>query len=124
VDTTRFPLIDISRGGSIQGELDALNRLVTLAIPSVPIITRDEGTLVIPAHGHVCDQFDVVAYRDMVTIIRDRVRELKTSGKTLEQIKAAAPAKGYGARYGSGSGLGSTNGFVEAIYRSLSQVKS
>jgi len=122
--TDGYPRIDLTRGGSIQGELDALNRLVNLAIPSVPIITRDEGTLVIPAHGHVCDQFDVVGYRDMVTIVRDRVRELKASGKTLDQIKAAAPAKGYAARYGSGTGPGSTNGFIEAIYRSLVQVKS
>jgi glyoxylase-like metal-dependent hydrolase (beta-lactamase superfamily II) len=124
VDTTRFPVIDVSRGGSIQGEIDALNRLVNLAIPSVPIITREEGTLVVPAHGHVCDQFDVVAYRDMVTIIRDRVREMKASGKTIDQIKAAAPAKGYAGRYGSGSGAGSTNSFIDAIYRTLPQVKS
>ena len=124
LDTTRFPVVNVAQGGSIQGEIDALNRLVNMAIPSVPIITRDEGTLVIPAHGHVCDQFDVVAYRDMVTIIRDRVREMKASGMTLEQIKAAGPAKGYGARYGSGSGPGSTNAFIEAIFRSLVQVKS
>jgi cyclase len=124
LDTTHFPTINVAQGGSIQGEIDALNRLVNLAIPSVPIITRDEGTLVIPAHGHVCDQFDVVGYRDMVTIVRDRVRELKASGKTLDQIKATGPAKGYAARYGSGTGPGSTNGFIEAIYRSLSQVKS
>ena len=124
VDTTRFPVIDVSRGGSIQGEIDALNRLVNLAIPSVPIITREEGTLVVPAHGHVCDQFDVVAYRDMVTIIRDRVRDMKASGKTLDQITAAAPAKGYAGRYGSGSGAGSTNSFIDAIYRTLPQAKS
>ena len=124
LDTTHFPAIDVSRGGSIQGEIDALNRLVNLAIPSVPIITREEGTLVVPAHGHVCDQFDVVAYRDMVTIIRDRIRDMKASGKTIEQVKAAAPAKGYAARYGSGSGPGSTNSFIDAIYRTLQQVKS
>jgi glyoxylase-like metal-dependent hydrolase (beta-lactamase superfamily II) len=124
LDTTRFPVIDVAQGGSIQGEIDALNRLVDMAIPSVPIITREEGTLVIPAHGRVCDQFDVVAYRDMVTIVRDRVRDMRTAGMTLEQIKTAAPAKGYMGRYGAGSGPGSTNAFVEAIYRSLPQVKS
>jgi len=124
VDTTHFPAINLAQGGSIQGEIDALNRLVNLAIPSVPIITREEGTLVVPAHGRVCDQFDVVAYRDMVTIIRDRVREMKAAGRTIDQIKAAAPAKGYAARYGSGSGPGSTNTFIEAIYRTLPQVKS
>jgi cyclase len=124
LDTTRFPTIDVARGGSIQGEIDALNRLVNMAIPSVPIITREEGTLVIPGHGRVYDQFDVVAYRDMITIIRDRVRDMKAAGMTLEQVKAAAPAKGYIGRYGSGSSPGATNGFIEAVYRSLAQVKS
>ena len=124
LDATRFPAIDVARGGSIQGEIDALNRLVTMAIPSVPIITRDEGTLVIPGHGRVYDQFDVVAYRDMITIIRDRVRDMKAAGMTLEQVKAAAPAKGYMGRYGPGSGPGATDSFIEAVYRSLAQVKS
>ena len=124
LDASRFPTIDVARGGSIQGEIDALNRLVTMAIPSVPIITREEGTLVIPGHGRVYDQFDVVAYRDMITIIRDRVRDMKAAGMTLEQVKAAAPAKGYMGRYGSGSGPGATNSFIEAVYRSLAQVKT
>jgi glyoxylase-like metal-dependent hydrolase (beta-lactamase superfamily II) len=124
LDATRFPAIDVAGGGSIQGEIEALNRLVTMAIPSVPIITRDDGTLVIPGHGRVYDQFDVVAYRDMITIIRDRVRDMKAAGLTLEQVTAAAPAKGYMGRYGSGSGPASTNGFIEAIYRSLARGKS
>ena len=123
LDAMRFPTIDVARGGSIQGEVDALNRLVNMAIPSVPIITRDEGTLVIPGHGRVYDQFDVVAYRDMITIIRDRVRDMKAAGMTLEQVKTAAPAKGYMGRYGSESGPGDTGSFIEAIYRSLAQVK-
>jgi cyclase len=123
IDAMRFPTIDVARGGSIQGEIDALNRLVNMAIPSVPIITREEGTLVIPGHGRVYDQFDVVAYRDMIAIIRDRVRDMKASGMTLEQVKGAAPAKGYMGRYGSGSGPGATDSFIEAVYRSLAQVK-
>lgn len=124
LDTTRFPVINVAVGGSIQGELDALNRLVQMAIPSVPIITREAGTSVIPGHGRVCDQFDVVFYRDMLTIIRDRVRELKGAGRTLDQVKAANPAEGYVGRYGSTTGPWTTNNFIEAIYRSLPQVKS
>jgi cyclase len=115
-DTTRFPVIDIARGGSIQGEIAALQKLVDTAIPSVPIVSRDEGTLIIPGHGHICDQLDVVEYRDMVTIIRDRVRDLMKEGLSLEQVKAASPARGYMRRYGSNA-----NEFVEAIYRSLSE---
>jgi cyclase len=123
LDTTRFPVIDVARGGSINGEIAALNRLVDLAIPSVPIVSRDAGTLVIPGHGRVCDQYDVVEYRDMVTIIRDRVRDLKKAGMTLDQIKTASPTRGYTRRYGSDSGPWTTNNFVDAVYQSVSKEK-
>jgi cyclase len=115
LDTTRFPVIDIAKGGSILGEIAALQKLVDTAIPSVPIVSRDAGTLIIPGHGRLCDQLDVVEYRDMVTIIRDRIRDLKKEGLTLEQVKAAAPARGYTRRYGSAAD------FVEAVYRSMNE---
>jgi glyoxylase-like metal-dependent hydrolase (beta-lactamase superfamily II) len=124
IDATRFPVIDVARGGSVQGELDALNRLIAMAIPSTPIVSREAGTLVVPGHGRVYDQFDVLHYRDMVTIIRDHVQDLIKAGKTLDQIKAAGPARGYSGRYGSDSGSWTTNDFVEAIYRSLVAAKS
>ena len=123
LDTTRFPVIDVSRGGTIEGEIAALNRVVELAIPSVPIVSREAGTIVIPGHGRLCDQFDVVEYRDMVTVIRDRVRDLKDAGMTLDQVKAASPARGYTRRYGSDSGAWTTNGFIEAIYSTLPRGK-
>jgi len=123
LDTTRFPVIDIAKGGTIDGEIAALNRLVDIAIPSVPIVSREIGTSIIPGHGHICDQLDVVEYRDMVTIIRDRVRDLIKAGRTLEQVKAADPARGYKARYGSTTGPWTTEQFVEAIYRSLAPKK-
>jgi cyclase len=112
-DTRRFPVIDVARGGGINGEIAALQKLVDTAIPSVPIVSREEGTLVVPGHGRICDQLDVVDYRDMVTVIRDRVRDLMKQSLTLEQVKAASPARGYTHRYGSDTD------FVEAIYRSL-----
>jgi cyclase len=122
LDTTRFPVIDVGRGGSINGEIAALNRLVSMAIPSVPIVSREAGTTVIPGHGRLCDQLDVVHYRDMVTIVRDRVRDLKTAGMTLEQVKASSPARGYIARYGTPAGATAADDFVEAIYRTLPRV--
>ena len=119
LDTNRFPVIDVARGGTINGEISALNRLVDLAIPSVPIVSRDAGTLVIAGHGRVCDQYDVVEYRDMVTIIRDRVRTLKKAGMALNQIRAASPARGYTRRYGSDSGSWTTSNFVDAVYQTV-----
>jgi cyclase len=119
IDTNRFPVIDASRGGTIDGEIAALHRLVEIAIPSVPIVSRDAGTLVVPGHGRVYDQYDVAEYRDMVTIVRDRVSDLKKSGMTLAQVKAAAPARGYTRRYGADS----ADRFVEAVYQTLRQEK-
>ncbi len=104
LDTRQFPVIDVERGGSIQGEIAALNRLADLAVASVPVVTREAGTIVVPGHGRLCDQYDVVEYRDMVTIIRDRVRDLMKAGRSLAEVKAAQPAKGYMGRYGNPNG--------------------
>jgi cyclase len=124
IDTRRFPVIDIKRGGSIDGEIAALNRLSELAVASVPIVSREAGTIVIPGHGRLFDQFDVIEYRDMVTIIRDRVRDLVNAGRSLDQVKAARPAKGYEGRYGNDRGDWTTDQFVESVYRSLMKEKS
>lgn len=115
IDIDRFPVVDVDRGGSIQGLIAALNRVVGMAIPSVPIVSREAGTLVIPGHGRVLDQLDVVAYRDMVTIVRDRVRDLRAAGRSLDEVKAARPARGYTREFGDSS----ATAFVEAVYRSL-----
>jgi glyoxylase-like metal-dependent hydrolase (beta-lactamase superfamily II) len=119
LDTRRFPVIDIERGGSIDGEIAALNRLSEIAVASVPVVSREAGTLVIPGHGRLYDQFDVIEYRDMVTIITERIRTLVNAGRSLEQTKAATPAKGYAGRYGNDGGDWTTEKFVEAVYRSL-----
>ena len=119
LDIRQFPVIDVERGGSIDGVIAALNRLTELAIPSVPIVSREAGTLIIPGHGRLVDQLDVVEYRDMVTIIRDRVRDLAAEGKSLDDVQRAQPARGYVHRYGNESGAWTTRQFVEAIFRSL-----
>jgi len=113
LDTRQFPVIDVERGGTIQGELAALNTLVELAVASVPVVTREAGTIVVPGHGRLCDQYDVVDYRDMVTIVRDRVRDLMKTGRSLADVKAAQPAKGYVGRYGN------PDRFVDAIYNTI-----
>jgi cyclase len=121
LDTRRFPVIDVDRGGSIDGEIAALNRLSEIAVASVPIVIREAGTIVVAGHGRLYDQYDVIEYRDMVTIIRDRVRDLAAAGRSLEQVKAANPANGYAGRYGNAGGDWTTDRFVEAIYRSLAK---
>lgn len=118
LDTRRFPTIDLVRGGSVQGEIAALNRLVALAIPSIPLVWQEGGTYVIPGHGRLSDQTDVVEYRDMVTIVRDRVQAMARTGMTLVQVQAAKPAQGYTSRYGSESSAAAAT-FVEAVYVSL-----
>jgi glyoxylase-like metal-dependent hydrolase (beta-lactamase superfamily II) len=117
IDTTRFPVIDVAKGGSIQGEIDALNHIIAITVPELPLVWQEGGTLVIPGHGRICDEADVVEYRDMVTIVRDVVQDLIKKGKTLQQIKEANPAGDYTPRYGSDSQ------FVEAIYQSLTGKK-
>jgi cyclase len=112
--TTGYPVIDLQRGGSIQGEIAALNHILELTVPH---IMQEGGTMVIPGHGRLCDQADVVEVRDMLTIIRDRVADLIGKGKTLDEVKAARPTRDYDRRYSTSSWTGEM--LTEAVYRSL-----
>jgi cyclase len=116
---TSYPPIDVSKGGSIQGVLAGLNRLVDLVIPE---FRSEGGTYVIPGHGRICDTADLAYYRDMVTIIRDRVQDLTKKGMTLEQVKAAKPTEDWDGRFGQIRGA-TPDLFVEAIYKGLSTKK-
>lgn len=134
IDTDRFPVIDLERGGSLKGEIAALNRIIEMAIPPGPFVglpndlhasaPQQGGTDVLPGQGRIYRQIDVVNYRDMVVIIRDIVQDMITRKMTLDQIKAADPAKPYKARYGATSGPWTTNDFVEAVYNSLTKGES
>ena len=118
--TTSYPLIDVDRGGTIQGEIEALNNILELAVPGY----QDEGgTYIVPGRGWISDRPDLLEYRDMVTIIRDRIQAAVKKGMTLEQVKAAGFTKDYDNRYNAKSGLGAADKFVEAIYKSLTQKK-
>jgi glyoxylase-like metal-dependent hydrolase (beta-lactamase superfamily II) len=119
VDLRTFPVIDLERGGSINGLIAALTNLVELTIPPAPLAWHEDRTLVVPAYGRVMDQADVVEYRDMVVVIRDRVQDLIKKGMTLEQILKADPAKGYRRQYGPDTGRWTNDMFITAIYRSL-----
>lgn len=114
--TTGYPVIDLDKGGSIQGIINGLNRILEITIAKQEV---EGGTYVIPGHGRIFDQFEVLEYRDMVTIVRDRIQASIKKGMSLEQIKATRPTEDYDARYGADSGPWTTDMFVEAVYKSL-----
>src|SRR5262249_39072949 len=114
--TTTYPVIDLERGGSIQGVLAGLNMLLDIAIPKEK---QEGGTYVIPGHGRLCDEADVLEYRDMLTIVRDRIQDLVKKGSTLDQVRAARPTLDYDRRYGATSAPWTTDTFIEAVYKSL-----
>ena len=123
IDTTRFPFIDVERGGTLQGELDALNRLMDLSIHNVPLLWYPDRTFLVPGHGHVYDKLDLLEYRDAITTVRDRVQDLIAQGMTLAQVQAANPTLGYRSQYGTDSGPWTTEMFVAAVYKELAAKK-
>jgi glyoxylase-like metal-dependent hydrolase (beta-lactamase superfamily II) len=116
--TDSYPVIDLANGGSIEGTIAGLNRLLDMTVPSKKL--EEGGTYVIPGHGRISDEHDVLMYRDMLVIVRDRIRSMVDTKMTLEQVTAARPLRDYDGRYGSETGPWTTAMFIEAIYRELS----
>jgi cyclase len=116
--TVTYPMIDLARGGSVQGMLDALNRILDITFPA---FNNQGGTLVVPGHGRICNESDVAEYRDMTTIIRDRIQAMIDKRMTLAQIKAAGPSKDYDGVYSIPAWTGDM--FVEAIYTDLTRAR-
>ncbi|MGB9069483.1 MAG: MBL fold metallo-hydrolase [Candidatus Acidiferrales bacterium] len=112
----RYPMLDLAKGGSIHGEIDALNGLIEMMVPRAD---EEGGTYVIPGHGRICDRNAVTNYRDMVTIIGDRVADDVKKGMTLDQVKASRPTLDYDGIYGTNSGPWTTEMFIEAVYKNL-----
>jgi len=118
--TVSYPVIEVDKGGSIQGVLAGLNKILDLAVAEY---RAQGGTWVIPGRGRLSDTADVASYRNMIHIIRDRVQDMIKKGMTLEQVKAARPTMDFDRRYGSTTGAWTTDMFVEAVYRSLREKK-
>jgi len=112
-----FPVIDVQRGGSANGVIAALNRILEIAVPEH---NQEGGTYVIPGHGRLADEADVVEYRDMVTIVRDRLQYALKKGMTPAQVKTSGLLRDYEGRYGAVQGPWTTTSFVEAVFGSLS----
>ena len=113
-----YPPIDVDQGGSINGEIDALNKLIEM---SVTEFMSQGGTLIVPGRGWISDAADVGYYRDMLMVIRDRIQAMVDKGMTLAQVKAAKPTMDFDPEYGREPGV--TSRFVEAVYRSLKEKK-
>jgi glyoxylase-like metal-dependent hydrolase (beta-lactamase superfamily II) len=116
--TISYPAIDVEAGGSIQGVIDGLNQILDLAVAEY---RAQGGTWIVPGRGRLSDTADVASYRNMLTMIRDRVQDMKGKGMTIEQVKAARPTMDFDGRYGSSTGSWTTDMFVEAVYRSLQE---
>ena len=116
--TTAYPVIDLAAGGNIQGIIAGLNHVVDLI---VPVYGQEGGTLVVPGHGRLSDRGDVISHREMATIVRDRIEDAIDQGMTLEQVKAARLTRDYDPVYGTTTGFWTTDMFVDAVYRNLSE---
>jgi glyoxylase-like metal-dependent hydrolase (beta-lactamase superfamily II) len=116
--TTTYPVIDVKTGGTIDGVIAGLNRLLDLCIVKEK---QEGGTMVIPGHGRISDEADVLEYRDMLVIIRDRVQDAIKKGRTLQQVQAAGLTKDYDGRYGATGGPWTTAMFIEAVYQTLAR---
>jgi hypothetical protein len=113
--TITYPMIDVKAGGTIEGEIDALNHILDLSIAEY---RSQGGTWIIPGRGRLSDVGDLASYRNMVTIIRDRIQKLKNEGKTLEQVLAAKITLDFDVRYGLDKSWTPAQ-FTEAVYRTL-----
>jgi len=118
--TTTFPVIDFDGGGQFGGVIAGLNRIIDITIPRDK---QEGGTYVIPGHGRLTDEADVVDYRDMVTIIRDRLQDAIRRRMPLAQVQQAGLVRDYEGRYGGSSGSWTTGAFLEAAYKSLSETR-
>jgi cyclase len=116
--TTGYPVIESQNGGSVQGVINGLNRILDITVPKHE---QEGGTYVIPGHGHVCDESEVLEYRDMVTIVKERIEDMARRGMTVDQVKAAKPTLDYDLHYGADTGPWTTAMFIEAVYRDVTR---
>jgi cyclase len=117
LDTDHYPTIEASKGGSLDGVIDALNDIIETMIPRE---NEEAGTYLVPGRGRICDRTEIVNYRDALTIIRARIRYYVGKHMTLEQVIAAHPTLDYDGVYGSETGPWTTRLFIEEVYREAS----
>ena len=116
LQTETYPIFDVGAGGRLQGLLNGLNQIIDIAVPQ---FNQVGGTRIVPGHGRLCTESDVVELRDMATIVRDRMQYMIRKDMTLEQVKAAGPTADYDPVYGTTTGMWPTGRFIEAVYADL-----
>jgi cyclase len=115
-NTVTYPVIDVAKGGTVQGVLDGLSHILDIAFAE---FRAQGGTVIVPARGRLSDVGDVSNYRNMIYIVRDRIKDLKQKGRTLDQVKAAKITRDYDGRWGATTGPWTTDMFIEAVYRTV-----
>ena len=116
IQDVTYPVIRPQDGGTVDGTIEALNRILDLTVAEW---RAQGGTMVIPNQGRIYDEGDVAEYRDMVTIVRDRVRDAVAKGSSLADVQAAQIARDYDGRYGAATGPASPREFIATVYESL-----
>jgi cyclase len=109
--TTNLPMVNRAQGGTYTGILTALRKLLDIAAADD---LMEGGTYIIPGHGRICDDADLVEYHDMAYEIADRVKKLVAQRKTVADIKTARPVLGWEGRYSQPGWT--TEMFLDAIY--------
>jgi cyclase len=102
-----YPFVDLDTGGSVEGMIAAADRALKMA---------DARTRIIPGHGPLGDAASLRAYRDVMVTVRDRIKPMVSAGKTVADLKAAAPTKDLDAKWGQGFMKGEQ--FAETVFRS------
>jgi glyoxylase-like metal-dependent hydrolase (beta-lactamase superfamily II) len=103
-----FPFVDLSSGGSVEGVIAAVDRVLAMA---------DVNTKLIPGHGPLSNRVELEKYRGMLVAIRDRIRSALAGGQTLDQVLAAHPTREFDQAWGKG--FIDPERFVRIVYRSL-----
>ncbi|WP_380873993.1 cyclase [Sphingomonas sp. DBB INV C78] len=107
-----LPFIDVGSGGSIQGMIAGVDKAIAMA---------DANTKVIPGHGEMATRDDMIAYRDMLKTIMDRVAAGRKAGQTLAQIQASKPTREWPAKPGD---FIKPDDFVATVYANLAEPPS
>jgi cyclase len=109
----RYPFIDLSAGGSINGTIAAVKRILLFC---------DQNTKVIPGHGHLSNKAELEEYLKMLVAVRDQINREIRAGKPLDAVIASQPTRDLDPVLGKG--FIKPEQFVKIVYESLSNERS